>query len=144
MDQNGWEHADVMRISGQSSSVVSQWLGKGSKLIKSIGKVSAAVRLAEAAGVSAEWLADGTPPKYKPPPAAGAQPLRVDDHAAHYLTTAQLLAKMGEVLATVPEARREAVATNLAGWGRDGGAAHWQQALLVLLESAVTRGKHVA
>ena len=36
-----WTRTDVMRVSGQTSSVVSQWLGKGSKLkpVKSIGKM---------------------------------------------------------------------------------------------------------
>ncbi len=45
MAAKGWEQADLMRVSGESSSVVSQWLGKGSKEIKSIGKMEAAERI---------------------------------------------------------------------------------------------------
>lgn len=60
----GWEHADVMRVSGQSSSVVSQWLGKSSKIIKTIGKIEAAQRLSDASGYGATWIAKGIPPKH--------------------------------------------------------------------------------
>lgn len=42
MREMGWEQADLRRVSGQSSSTVSQWLGNSSKLIKSIGKMEAA------------------------------------------------------------------------------------------------------
>lgn len=63
MDAMRWEHADVVRISGQSSSVVSQWLGKGSKTIKSINKMDAAMKLAEASGFAALWIAKGEGPQ---------------------------------------------------------------------------------
>ena len=54
-----WRNKDVERISGQSSSVVSQWLGGGSKLIKSIGKMEAAEKLGAASGYSPLWIATG-------------------------------------------------------------------------------------
>lgn len=58
-----WTQQDVMRISGQSSSVVSQWRGKGTKLIKTIGKIAAAEALSRASGYSALWIATGAGPK---------------------------------------------------------------------------------
>lgn len=63
MRELSWEHADLVRISGQSSSVVSQWLGKGSKVIKTIGKHEAAQALAHASGYSALWIAKGIGPE---------------------------------------------------------------------------------
>lgn len=63
MKEKGWEHGDLVRESGQSHSVVSQWLGKGSKEIKSIGKAEAAERLSAATGYRAVWIAKGTGPE---------------------------------------------------------------------------------
>jgi len=59
-----WQHMDLVKISGQSSSVVSQWLGNGSKEIKSIGKMEAAERIEQASGFSALWVAKGLGPKH--------------------------------------------------------------------------------
>jgi SOS-response transcriptional repressor LexA len=61
-----WEHADVVRVSGETSSVVSQWLGHGSKEIKSMGSVSAAVLLGRASGFDPIWIATGKGPKIDP------------------------------------------------------------------------------
>ena len=59
-----WEHADLMRVSGQSSSVVSQWRGKSKeKTIRSIGKTEAAEALEAATGYAALWIAKGLGPK---------------------------------------------------------------------------------
>lgn len=55
---------DLIRISGQSQSVVSQWLGKSSKLIKSIGKIEAAQALGRASGYESVWIAKGLGPKF--------------------------------------------------------------------------------
>jgi hypothetical protein len=44
------------------------------------------------------------------------------------------LATIGAALAAMPPALREAVALNLAGWAREGGASHWQPGLLALLD----------
>jgi len=65
MQAMGWKHADVLAISKESSSVVSQWLGKGSKPIKTMGSVVAAVRLARASGYAAEWIALGEGPRFE-------------------------------------------------------------------------------
>lgn len=59
-----WQHLDLVKISGQSSSVVSQWLGNGSKEIKTIGKMEAAERIEQASGFSALWVAKGLGPKH--------------------------------------------------------------------------------
>jgi hypothetical protein len=72
MREMNWERSDLVRISGQSSSVVSQWLGKGSKTIKSINKQEAAEALARASGFSSLWIAKGTGPQ-KPPAAENNQ-----------------------------------------------------------------------
>lgn len=58
-----WTHADLVRVSGESSSVVSQWLGNGSKTIKSIGSLRAAMNIERASGFSALWVAKGDGPK---------------------------------------------------------------------------------
>lgn len=68
MAAKGWEQSDLMRISGESSSVVSQWLGKGSKEIKSIGKMEAAERIEAASGFSSLWIAKGLSQKRQPDP----------------------------------------------------------------------------
>jgi transcriptional regulator with XRE-family HTH domain len=59
MGAKGWERRDLVRITGQSSSVVSQWLGHGSKTIHSIQKIEAALALERASGFSAAWIAKG-------------------------------------------------------------------------------------
>jgi len=128
MQAKNWEHADLMRVSGQSSSVVSQWLGKGSKDIKAIGKLEAAIYLERASGFSALWIAKGLGPKH---PAVAAVIAR--QPAAKYDTAAQTLAQLGRMLSSVPQSHREAVAANLAGWARDGGADHWRAMLAGLL-----------
>lgn len=66
-----WGHADLVRVSKQSSSAVSQWLGKGSKTIHSIGKLEAAIYIEQASGFAALWVAKGIGPKMAshPPPA---------------------------------------------------------------------------
>lgn len=134
MDAKQWEHADLMRVSGRSSSVVSQWLGKGSKDIKEIGKLEAALYLERASGYSALWIAKGIGPKFVASPQA-----RVNEPMASYEVPAQTLAHLGRLLAAVPGPYREAVATNLAGWARDGGADHWRAALSTLLAEAVSK-----
>lgn len=62
MKTMNWSQTDLKEKSGESSSVVSQWLGKGSKTIKSIGKLEAAERLERETGFSALWLAKGIGP----------------------------------------------------------------------------------
>lgn len=79
-----WEHADLVRESGESSSVVSQWLGKGSKEIKSIGKMEAAERLEVATGFCALWIAKGKGAQRVSDPRADNAPYTVNEGVAHY------------------------------------------------------------
>lgn len=126
-----WQQSDLMTASQQSSSVVSQWLGKGSKEIKSIGKMEAAIYLERATGFSALWVAKGMGPKKVAP--ALAKPISTGESPGPWTTTPQLLEQLGIVLAQVPRERRKAVADNLAGWALEGGAEHWRQALTSIL-----------
>jgi transcriptional regulator with XRE-family HTH domain len=71
MQAQKWSRRDLQLAAGVSSSVVSQWLGKGTKEIKSIGNTAAAERLAQATGYALLWIAKGQGPK-KPAPAARA------------------------------------------------------------------------
>lgn len=59
-----WEPSDVVKIAGVSSSAVSQWRGKGSKIIHSIGDIKAAEKLEAASGFNALWIAKGEGPKF--------------------------------------------------------------------------------
>lgn len=77
MDAMKWAHGDLVRVAGVSSSVVSQWLGKGSKEIKSIGATVAAERIEVASGFAALWVAKGLGPKMaqpQPPNVPGLAP----------------------------------------------------------------------
>jgi hypothetical protein len=63
MGEMRWDAGTVARVAGVTPSAVSQWLGHGTKEIKSIGKMEAAVLLERATGFSAFWLAQGKGPK---------------------------------------------------------------------------------
>lgn len=56
----------------------------------------------------------------------------------------ELLTQVGMLLATVSQERRQAVAEVMAGWARDGGADHWRQMLLTLLETPTAKSKSAA
>lgn len=83
MAATGWGHADLMRVTGQSSSVVSQWLGKGSKIIQSIGKMEAAEAIERGSGFSALWVAKGIGPKTRGRPSE--EGVAQVDHAVSHL-----------------------------------------------------------
>ncbi|WP_269633166.1 hypothetical protein [Pelomonas sp. BJYL3] len=59
MSECNWGRADLKAASGETSSVVSQWLGHGSKIIKNITKLEAAVGIADKSGFNALWIARG-------------------------------------------------------------------------------------
>lgn len=142
MAATGWEHSDVVRISGQSSSVVSQWLGKGSKQIHKIQRVSAAWRLAVASGFSAEWIAEGTGPRRAPSSQASVN-VHINEPQATY-GSGDLFDQLEQLLARVPAGQREALAVNLAGWAREGGAGPWKSALRALAATNDAPGKRSA
>lgn len=142
MASKGWEHGDVVRISGASSSVVSQWLGKGSKQIHKIQRVSAAWRLAVASGYSAEWIAEGTGPKRAPAENASVN-LHAHEPAAAY-NTGDLFDQFEQLLSRAPPTQREALAVNLAGWAREGGGGPWKSVLRALASTNDASGKQPA
>ena len=142
MDAMGWDRTDVMRVSQQSSSVVSQWLGNASKTIKTIGKLEAAIYLERATGFSALWIAKGMGPKRAHPTAQRtSEPVRLHHvgepsngyTAQHPATIEQALDCLENALSQAPEGSREIVATNLAGWVRDGTRGPWRQVVQHLL-----------
>lgn len=59
----GLDVGKIAEIAGVSSSAVSQWFGKGSKIINSIG-IAPATKLEKASGYRAMWLSKGELPKF--------------------------------------------------------------------------------
>ena len=107
-----WHHADVVRVSGQSSSVVSQWMNKGSKRIHTIRKMSAAIALGNASGYSPLWIAEGIEPKKQAPhpkkPVA-APPLPGRDFADRREVSETDWALLQAVKIVVPEAEKDRI-----------------------------------
>ena len=134
MQAMNWRNRDVERISQQSSSVVSQWLGNGSKIIKSIGKIEAAQQLAAASGYCALWIATGRGPKYEPP--TPQRPTVAAEAGAVYLPPARLFAQLQDLLRRIDPSLRDSFADLLAGWARSGGADDRSAALLLLLQAS--------
>jgi hypothetical protein len=133
MTTMGWRQTDLVRVSRQSSSVVSQWLGHGSKEIKTIGKLEAALYLERATGYSALWIAKGDGPKRAE---LALRPLVArEPTGATYWTPEITLQHMGALLELVPPAARTAFADILRGWVLDGGGEERVGALLALLRS---------
>lgn len=123
MENMAWDHAKLMAVTGQSSSVVSQWLGKGSKLIKSIGKMEAAEAIERESGYSALWVAKGLGPKFRIHVPANAD-LRLGDRGLEVIvpppaTIAASLSSLGERLAKADPETRLAVAGLLAQYAKD-------------------------
>lgn len=143
-----WEHADLVRVSRQSSSVVSQWLGKGSKVIKTIGKLEAAIYIERESGFSALWIAKGMGPKFVdkvarlPSASTAASPLPASEPAAPYAANPEaLLLQLGMVTSQLPDDIREAFADVLSGWVRSGARTDRIRALIALL--TVAPGKRI-
>lgn len=128
-----WGRGDLVRVSQQSSSVVSQWLGKSTKPIKTIGKLEAAIRIERASGYAALWIAKGIGPKR----AALERFAQSNEPAGRYgppsISVDAALAALSHRLGTVDDGTREALAVNFAGWARSGGAEPWSQTLALLL-----------
>lgn len=142
MAAKDWTHADLVRVSGQSHSVVSQWLGHGSKIIKTIGKLDAAVRIEAESGFAALWIATGQGPKYASRPALHL----VSDSSGTYTagpaapTVGEALTRIGVELARdLPDYARDDLADEMSKWVRRRGAEHSRQRVLQLItESAGT------
>lgn len=130
MQATGWDRADLMRITGQSSSVVSQWLGKGSKEIATIGSLEAAIGIERASGFSALWVAKGIGERM-----VQRMPtkLQVNEPQAAYLTPERTLIAMSQMLAMVAPELRRTFGDLLHGWAEDGGDPARIPALLAVL-----------
>lgn len=135
-----WEHADLVRVSKQSSSVVSQWLGKGSKtkIIKTIGKLEAAIYIERESGYSALWVAKNIGPK-KPAKALVPVAQTTMQPSGGYLTRERVLEELGALLKSAPPEFLPAIANNLSGWALAGGADQWLLALTPLLAAEPTK-----
>lgn len=118
MREMSWGRDDLMRVSKQSSSVVSQWLGKSSKIIKTIGKMEAAEGIAEASGYSALWIAKGIGAKknmVRGPGSASTWPLLAITAARYEALTpgARLIAEgaMLQAIEKIEQAKRKSPKT---------------------------------
>lgn len=58
-----WNDTQMAKAAGVSRSAVSQWAGKGSKIIHTIGDVEVALNLERETGYSALWIAKGVGPE---------------------------------------------------------------------------------
>lgn len=141
MRERNWAHADLMRVTGQSSSVVSQWLGKGSKEIKSIGSLEAALKLAEATGYNPLWIAEGRGPArpYVAPHLGDTgHGLPAREEAPAYSTHERVFSDLRHVLRSTPAPMRPAMASLLSTWALNGGHDDLIQALCALCSSKST------
>lgn len=130
MQAMNWEYTDLVRVSQQTHSVVSQWLGRGSKEIKTIGKLEAAIYIERASGFSALWIAKGMGPAK----VDGARTLR-EPSPTYGHDPADTLERMGILLASVPIEARAAFADLLHGWALEGGSENRRPYLMALLRS---------
>lgn len=84
MASKGWSSPQqIADVAGVTRSAAAQWLGQGSKIIKTIGKMQAAERLEQETGYRALWIAKGEGPKFvgtKTPP-GGDWPFSIDINA---------------------------------------------------------------
>jgi len=63
METCGWTQRDLVRISKQSQSTVSQWLGNSTKKIKTIRREEAVKAISDESGFSPLWIATGQGPQ---------------------------------------------------------------------------------
>jgi hypothetical protein len=64
MDEMKWSRADLVREAEASSSLVSQWLGNGSRPVSQMKDLKPAERLEKKTGFKALWIAQGIGPRY--------------------------------------------------------------------------------
>ena len=133
MSTEQWDYGALVDASGETRSVVSQWLGRGSKVIHSIGKMEAAERLEAASRFNSLWIAKGQGLKFKSPAptATAASP------ATDRVSLDDALDVLRIALEGIDPTKREALATSLAGWAREGGKDHWRDMVRLLLTEVV-------
>jgi transcriptional regulator with XRE-family HTH domain len=114
---------------GASKAAVSQWEANDpdKRTSPDLAKI---VRMRQCFNVPLDWLLDDS---------ADADHNWWEAHTPVCLpctpTAEQTLAVLGAHLAAAPPELRDALATNLAGWARDGGKDHWQRILLAALDT---------
>lgn len=65
MASKGWDNPQqVADVADVTRSAAAQWIGQGSKIIHTIGKMQAAENLERETGFKALWIAKGIGPKY--------------------------------------------------------------------------------
>lgn len=58
-----WNNSQIAKFVGISPAAVGQWCGQGNRTIHSIADVEVALKLEQATGLSAIWIAKGVGPK---------------------------------------------------------------------------------
>lgn len=136
MSAMNWRQSDLARVTQQSSSVVSQWLGHGTKEIKTIGKLEAALFIERQSGYSALWVAKGIGPKLVRDLKAAELSAREPNAAYAPTSVGSTLRALASHLAAVPPPLRGAIGDLLRGWALDGGDNSRLPILESLLEGA--------
>jgi transcriptional regulator with XRE-family HTH domain len=136
-----WTSAqEVATAAKVTRSAASQWLGKSSKPIYTMGARSA-FHLAQATGFSARWLSSGEGPER---PLHGAGHLVAAEPAPVSLDAA--LDRIGTTLARhMPPRHRDELADAMHGWAKHEGSERYRRVVADLLGTpAGGLGKHLA
>jgi hypothetical protein len=142
MTAKGWKHGDLVTVTGMSSSVVSQWLGHGSKTIKTIGKMEAALKIQAASGFSALWIAKGIGPRHAPQGIGPTPPLAAKEPAGRYLDpVADAIQALATALTPASGTTRAAAASLLHSLALN---PHEANVISRQLTALVESGKHPA
>jgi transcriptional regulator with XRE-family HTH domain len=121
-----------------SKAAVSQWEASEPER-RTTPDLAKVVRMKQCFGVPLDWLLDDASD-----PDFAWWELPIPTRAAGTPGLVDTLEALGEHLSRTPPDVREAVATNLAGWARDGGKDHWRQGLQALMQAAPRKHKDAA
>jgi hypothetical protein len=115
--------AKLARVVGISEAQMTQWINGSpdSRTGKARGmRPESCRRVEEAAGKPPGWM-------------DAAHELRVVGAKGDPIGIENAFEIVGVALANAPRGMREAIAQNMAGWAREGGAGHYRVALLAML-----------
>ena len=127
--EHGGKRVAVSKLIGKSPSQISQWLSRNRTITE-----ESARDIERRAGKLKGWMDSTDGIHLEARTSAFVQPSPPPS-----ITLADALEVLGIELAKVSPDLREAVATNLAGWARDGGKDHWRQAVLGFLQAPPTK-----
>ena len=107
------------------------------KVIKTIGKLEAAIYIERESGYSALWIAKGIGPKRVKPvlPLAASAPYFAAEPLLPF-GAREVVRGMDALLGRVPNTSREGIADLMAGWARAGGGAARAEQLIALFSLA--------